>query len=86
MKTAICLAIYLAFGIALHALMLGPTIEPGSAWSLGWIAGWPVLLIAYGFKWFLITVAVVVAIVCIWLLWDNLWFRAYRNELARRRS
>lgn len=38
------LALYLGIGALFHAFMVGPQFDWSSAWTYGWLLGWPVMI------------------------------------------
>lgn len=38
------LAFYLGIGALFHAFMIGPNFDWSSAWTYGWLLGWPVMI------------------------------------------
>lgn len=44
MKYVILFALYLGIGLFLHAIFVGPNINPASTWSWLWLLGWPAML------------------------------------------
>ena len=38
------LAFYLGIGAMFHAFMVGPHFDWSSAWTWGWLLGWPIMI------------------------------------------
>lgn len=45
MTQIIRLGVYLGIGALLHAIFVGPHFDFTSAWTFGWLLGWPIMLI-----------------------------------------
>ncbi|MBI1202548.1 MAG: hypothetical protein GC182_08560 [Rhodopseudomonas sp.] len=77
----ILLAVYIAVGAMLHALVVGAALDWSSAWTFAWVFGWPIMLMAT-FSAFIITASIV--IVLLWIGWE--WLKTIAHWRAGRKS
>lgn len=67
----ISFAIYLGVGALLNALFVGPQFDFASAWTWGWLLGWPALVVvALWGATIAISIACIIVFVLLLLLWE----------------
>ena len=64
-------AIYLGIGAMLHAMFVGPHFDWSSAWTFGYLLGWPIMLFIWFGKFFLILTAFSFALGMGLWIWDE---------------
>jgi len=74
-------AIYLGIGAMLHALCVGPQFDWHSAWTFGWLLGWPIMLVISMWA-FALMIVLVVGVG--WAIWA--WLEMIADWRERRRS
>lgn len=65
------LALYLAFGFAFLVIFEGAHIDPANGWTWVWIFAWPVPILLFIAKWFLILVVALLVVSVGIIVWES---------------
>lgn len=77
------IGIYLGIGAMLHAMFIGPQFDWSSAWTFGYLFGWPIMIFIWFGKVFLFLAIVGIAFgVGVWI-WESTFM--WRHQRAIRK-
>jgi hypothetical protein len=79
------LALYLGIGALFHAVMVGPQFDWVSAWTWGWLLGWPIMIfVAFWAATLGIAVIGILAAILLAVLDSDVVSRWRTNRLLRK--